>query len=101
VAYKPNVGDVRESPALDVILLLQARGAQVIYHDPYVADLTHEGISLQSITLSEPALSQADCVVIITNHAAYDWEFVANQATLIVDTRHAIKQRGRARVVSF
>jgi UDP-N-acetyl-D-glucosamine dehydrogenase len=101
VAYKPNVGDVRESPALDVILLLQARGAQVIYHDPYVADLTHEGIALQSITLSEPVLSQADCVVIITNHAAYDWEFVANQATLIVDTRHAIKQRGQGRLVSL
>jgi UDP-N-acetyl-D-glucosamine dehydrogenase len=68
-AYKPNVGDVRESPALDVIHLLQERGAVVAYHDPYVADLSHEGFDLQSVDLTAAALAAADCVVIVTDHA--------------------------------
>jgi UDP-N-acetyl-D-glucosamine dehydrogenase len=102
VAYKPNVGDVRESPALDVIHLLQARGATVTYHDPFVTDLTHEGISLQSAPLSDQLLQEADCVVIVTHHDITDWSRVAAQARLIVDTRNAIKQGGAgARVVSL
>lgn len=101
VAYKPNVGDVRESPALDVIHLLQDRGGVVSYHDPYVADLLPEGFALTSIELTETAVQQADCVVIITHHQVYDWPWIANTAQLIVDTRNAIKEKGNGRVVSL
>lgn len=99
VAYKPNVSDVRESPALDIIHLLQEKGATVSYHDPYVANLSHEGIDLQSIAWSNEALQAADCVVVITNHASYDWDVVTEQAQVIVDTRHAIQTDGSGRVV--
>jgi UDP-N-acetyl-D-glucosamine dehydrogenase len=101
VAYKPNVGDVRESPALDVIHLLQARGAEASYHDPFVADLTHEGILLQSVPLSDQALQEADCVVVITHHDGIDWRRVAARARLIVDTRNALKGQAGGRVVSL
>lgn len=98
-AYKPNVGDLRESPALDIILLLQQRGAEVTYHDPYIGDLSHEGIYLQSVELAETGLAQADCVVVVTHHDAFDWQFIADHAQLILDTRNALKQvNGAARI---
>ena len=90
VAYKPDVSDVRESPALDVIHLLLQRGAEIVYHDPFVHSLAHEGIDLEGIDLTDTAVSEADCVVIITNHAAFDYGFVANHANIIVDTRNAM-----------
>ncbi|MCA9970452.1 MAG: nucleotide sugar dehydrogenase [Anaerolineales bacterium] len=91
VAYKPNVGDVRESPALDLIHLLQTRGAEVTYHDPFVDDLAHEGLACRSVPLTAAALAAADCVVIVTNHAAFDWGFVAEHAALVLDTRNALR----------
>lgn len=93
VAYKPNVNDVRESPALDIIHLLQARGALVNYHDPYVPDLTAEGVALQAAEWSEALLETADCVVVVTHHQVYDWDYIADHARLIVDTRNAIQAR--------
>lgn len=96
VAYKPNVSDLRESPALDVIHLLQTKGAEVRYHDPFVGTLSHEGIKLESVELSEQALRDADCVVIVTHHEVIDWALVANEATLIVDTRNALKRHQAA-----
>ena len=100
VAYKPNVSDVRESPALDVIHLLQEKGADVVFHDPFVADLSHEGIELQSVTLDDAALQGADCTVIITHHHHYDWNQVAEQSQLVVDARNALKGvSGRAKVI--
>jgi UDP-N-acetyl-D-glucosamine dehydrogenase len=101
VAYKANVGDVRESPALDIIHLLRQRGAQVTYHDPHVADLEHEGLALRSVELSDGVLAAADCVVVVTDHAAIDWNQVAANSSLVVDSRHAVKERGRAMVVSI
>jgi UDP-N-acetyl-D-glucosamine dehydrogenase len=102
VAYKPNVSDLRESPALDVILLLEAKGAQVSYHDPYVPDLHHEGIHLKSVDLNEENLRSADCVVIVTHHDVCDWGLVASQAALIIDTRNALKRQNPAgRVVTL
>ncbi len=101
VAYKPNVDDVRESPALDVIHLLQEKGARVGYHDPFIASLDYEGIGLESADL-EDALPAADCVVVVTNHGEYDWDWIASQAGLIVDTRNALRGAGedqRARIV--
>lgn len=101
VAYKPNVSDLRESPALDIIHLLRARGATVAYTDPHVPDLFAEEIPLQSTPLTAGALAAADCVVIVTNHEAIDWSMVGNSARLIVDTRNALNWAGSGRIVSL
>jgi UDP-N-acetyl-D-glucosamine dehydrogenase len=102
VAYKPNVSDVRESPALDVIHLLLERGALVRYNDPFVPDLAHEGFPLQSVDLTAVTLQESDCVVIVTNHASYDWQMVAEHTAVIVDTRNALKAgMGSGRVVTL
>jgi UDP-N-acetyl-D-glucosamine dehydrogenase len=99
VAYKPNVNDVRESPAVDVIHLLLEKGADVTYHDPLVGVLAYEGLDLVSIDLTEDALSKADCVLILTHHDAYDWLQIADCSRLIVDTRHAITKKGKGRLI--
>ncbi len=102
-AYKRDIDDLRESPALDVIRLLQERGAEVAYHDPYVADLHHEGLDMEAIDLTEKALSGADCVVIVTDHSSYDWEWIAKHAPLIMDARNALKDVAspKARIVTL
>ncbi len=99
VAYKPDVSDVRESPAIDIIHLLQAQGAEVSYHDPHVPDLTHEGFDLRSIPLTETAVAAADCVLIVTNHSSLDWNLIAQHASLIVDARNALPGEVNGRVV--
>jgi UDP-N-acetyl-D-glucosamine dehydrogenase len=91
VAYKPNVSDMRESPALDIIHLLQQRGAVLTYHDPFVPDLSHEGFDLQSVALTPERLQTSDCVVIVTDHQEIDWQGVADNAPVIVDARNALK----------
>lgn len=90
VAYKRDVDDVRESPALDIIQLLSERGAQVSYHDPYVpaVRLEHQK-SMESVTLTADWLRSADCVVIVTDHSAYDYGWIVENSRLIVDTRNA------------
>ncbi len=90
VAYKKDVSDVRESPALDVIELLRQKGADVRYHDPYVAAIEHNGHGLRSEADLMAAVAAADCLVIATDHSSYDWEVIRQQARLIVDTRHAL-----------
>ncbi len=99
-AYKRDIDDMRESPALDIIRLLQERGATVAYHDPYVPDLRHEGLELESVNLTRAALKQADCVVIVTDHSALDYELIAEHASIVVDTRNALKniKQPKARV---
>ena len=97
-AYKRNISDVRESPALDIILLLERRGARVTYSDPFVPELQLDGHQLQaqdSVTLSE----EADCVVVITDHASFDYPAILERAKLIVDTRNALKNHTSAKVV--
>jgi UDP-N-acetyl-D-glucosamine dehydrogenase len=101
-AYKKDVDDVRESPALDVIVELQKRHAQVSYHDPFVPSLRLDGGELGSAPLTAETLRSADCVVIITDHSQFDWDFIAQHARAIVDTRNALKGRaGGARVTSL
>lgn len=90
-AYKRDIDDIRESPTLDIIRLLQERGAGVSYHDPYIPDLGHEGLDMQSVGLTAEALASVDCVVIVTDHTSYDWQWVAEQARIIVDSRNALK----------
>lgn len=94
-AYKPDIDDLRESPALDVIGLLQQKGAEVRYHDPYISSLRHEGIALDSVTDWLQAVREADCVVIVTNHKSYDYPALHDNAQLIVDTRNALGRLGR------
>lgn len=95
VAYKPNINDVRESPALDIISMLRRRGAAVRYSDPYIASLAPEGLDLESTPFSAQALSECDCAVIVTNHDAFDPELVLRHAPLVVDTRNALRGRGQ------
>ena len=90
IAYKKNISDLRESPALDIMHLLEEKGAEVHYHDPYVPNFDYEGFARTGITNLGQALAEADCVVITTDHATYDWDDVRSVARLIVDTRHVI-----------
>jgi UDP-N-acetyl-D-glucosamine dehydrogenase len=94
-AYKADIDDLRESPALDVIGLLRQKGAQVDYHDPYIPVLAHEDWTLQRVADVDQAAQAADCVVIITAHQAYDYPGLLEKAVLIVDTRNALGQAGR------
>jgi len=94
-AYKPDIDDLRESPALDVIGLLEQSGSKVSYHDPYVAKITEEELELQSVTDLMAAVRDADCVVIITNHSSYDYAAILDAAACIVDTRNALGEMGR------
>lgn len=97
-AYKKDVSDVRESPALDIIHLLQGKGAVVAYHDPHVPVLDHESIYLRCVPDLERALAEADCVIIVTDHSAYDFAAIGARAGLIVDTRRALPVRHLATV---
>jgi len=89
VAYKRNIDDMRESPALDVLLLLERRGGIVSYSDPYVPHLRLDGLQLDA--QPESAAADADCVVIITDHTGFDYKALVERAPLIVDTRNALK----------
>jgi UDP-N-acetyl-D-glucosamine dehydrogenase len=100
-AYKRDVADLRESPALDVMAALVDRHAEVSYHDPYVPRLRLNGGVLESVPLHPIILSQADCVVVTTDHSQTDWAMVSQNARLVVDTRNALRGmlHGRAKVV--
>jgi UDP-N-acetyl-D-glucosamine dehydrogenase len=103
VAYKKNIDDVRESPALDVMRLLEARGARVSFHDPYVARIREEGTEHTGVPLTREILAGADAVVIVTDHDNVDYDMVVDHAPLVVDTRNATARTrpGRARVVAL
>jgi UDP-N-acetyl-D-glucosamine dehydrogenase len=91
VAYKPDISDTRESPALKLIALLQAAGADVAYHDPHVPSFDEHGIALSSVPL-EP--TEYDCVVVVTNHSGIDYEQLVEDAALVVDLRNATGRNG-------
>ena len=97
VAYKRDIDDMRESPALDVMMLLQRRGGVITYSDPYVPRLHLEGMDLES--LPESAAADADCVVIVTDHAAFDYPGLVERSCLIVDTRNALKGVNSTKIV--
>ena len=110
VAYKRDIDDVRESPALSIIDRLRAKGANVRYHDPFVSELrfddahteaTHDPII--SVSLTDDELRSADCVVIVTDHSGIDYKRVCSLASLIVDTRNAlngdVRRESRARII--
>jgi UDP-N-acetyl-D-glucosamine dehydrogenase len=87
IAYKSDTNDLRESPALEVIRLLQAKGSEVCFHDPFIDAVP----GLQYTDLTERMLNWADCVVITTSHSVYDYRWIVEQAKLIVDTRNATR----------
>ncbi len=95
-AYKPDIDDLRESPALDVIGLLQKKGAEVSYHDPYIPHLhTHDGLEMESVPELMAAVRASDCVVIVTNHKVYDYQAILEAAKFIFDSRNALGKPGK------
>ncbi len=89
-AFKKNVDDMRHSPATKIIELLQKKGFDNLeYHDPYVASLEEEGINLKSVPLTAESLAQYHCVLLITDHSNVDYQFIADHAKVILDTRNA------------
>lgn len=93
VAYKPNIDDERESPALKIIDEVAKKGGLVSYHDPYIPIIKTEDHAYKSVELNKEVLCNADCVVITTNHADFDIDFIAENSKLIVDLRNATKKR--------
>jgi UDP-N-acetyl-D-glucosamine dehydrogenase len=90
VAYKRDVEDIRESPALDIIRLLKGQGARVTYFDPHVPRFREDGQEFRSVELTPEVVAAADCVMIVTDHTAVDYRMIKRMAKLIVDTRNAI-----------
>jgi len=93
VAYKKDVNDYRESPALEIIEFLKQKGAKVSFHDPYVPQIQYNGLSLKNRKIKAEDLKQSDCVAIVTNHSDFDYDWIMQNAKLVVDTRNVIKQK--------
>jgi UDP-N-acetyl-D-glucosamine dehydrogenase len=91
VAYKKNVGDMRESPSIDVIGLLADKGAEITYHDPHVRECQIAGVTYKNVDLTAEVLAASDLVVILTDHESVDYDLVAQHAPRIFDTRNAMK----------
>ncbi|HQK35007.1 MAG TPA: nucleotide sugar dehydrogenase [Spirochaetales bacterium] len=93
VAYKPDIDDARESPALLVMEHVAKKGAHVMYHDPYIPEVIDEhGHLWKGVQLTDEIISSADCVVFTTNHSCFDVDHIVEKAQLVVDTRNAVKQ---------
>jgi UDP-N-acetyl-D-glucosamine dehydrogenase len=101
VAYKKNISDVRESPALDIIQLLTKKGARISYCDPYVPVLDEHGIKLKADRFSAATLRRADCVVLVTDHDLFDFRLVARESKVVVDTRNALKGRNGGKIIKL
>jgi UDP-N-acetyl-D-glucosamine dehydrogenase len=90
VAYKRDIDDIRESPALDIIRLLEGQGARVAYSDPHVPCFSENGHEYRSVPLTPQSVAAADCIMIVTDHSAFDYRMVARSARVVVDTRNAM-----------
>lgn len=103
VAYKRDIRDVRESPALDVIKLLQNAGAEVKYTDPHVPSIRMDNSEMKSVRLTRKLVQGSDCVAIITDHSAYDYDLIVRNAQLVMDTRNATKdvKKNREKIVKL
>ncbi len=103
VTYKADVNDVRESPALEIIEMLERKGAQVSYADPFTPQITVNGLKLSAVEPTAENLAAADCVLILTNHSAFDGALIADRAKLVVDTRNALKafRQSRSSIVTL
>ena len=92
IAYKKDIEDLRESPALDIIRLLEQQGARVSYHDPYVPKFEEDGHRFSSVPLTADVIQAADCVMIVTDHSSLDYGLLRRSARAIVDTRNALRR---------
>jgi UDP-N-acetyl-D-glucosamine dehydrogenase len=93
VAYKPDINDVRESPALGIIDQLMHKGAEVTYHDPFVPEMTLDGRGkLTSVALTDQALAGCDCALIVTDHSRVDYSRAVRLAPLVIDTRNITRK---------
>lgn len=101
VAYKKDVDDTRESPALEIYRLLVQDGATVKYHDPYCKKLVMDGDVIESVDLTAELLEEADCVVLCTDHSTYDYEWIEKHSSLILDTRNAFKGLNSSKIVKL
>jgi len=90
VAYKRDIDDIRESPALDIIRLLEGQGARVSYHDPHVPVFAEDGHEFRSVPLDPESVAAADCIMIVTDHSSIDYHMIRRKAKLVVDTRNAM-----------
>jgi UDP-N-acetyl-D-glucosamine dehydrogenase len=90
VAYKRDIDDIRESPALDIIRLLDGQGARVSYHDPHVPVFAEDGHEFRSVPLDPESVAAADCIMIVTDHSSIDYHMIRRKARLVVDTRNAM-----------
>ena len=90
VAYKRDIDDIRESPALDIIRLLEGQGARVAYSDPHVPCFSEDGHDYRSVALTPESVASADCVLVVTDHSDVDYRMIARNARLVVDTRNAM-----------
>jgi UDP-N-acetyl-D-glucosamine dehydrogenase len=103
VTYKPDVNDIRESPALEIIEMLERKGAVVSYADPFAPQLSIDGSKLTAVDASAGNVAAADCVLILTNHTSFDYSMIASRAKLVVDTRNALRayRRTHAQIVTL
>jgi UDP-N-acetyl-D-glucosamine dehydrogenase len=103
VAYKKDISDMRESPALDVIRLLESQGAEVVYHDPHVPTYRENEHERSSVPLTDAELKRSDAVVIVTDHSSVDYQRVVDLAPVVVDSRNATAKltKGKGRIVSL
>jgi UDP-N-acetyl-D-glucosamine dehydrogenase len=92
IAYKRDIKDVRESPSLDVIKLLEDAGAKVIYNDPHVPSFRWKGGTAKSVKLTAATLKSVDLVVVLTDHSKYDYQFIVDNAKAVFDSRNATKK---------
>jgi UDP-N-acetyl-D-glucosamine dehydrogenase len=99
VTYKADVADVRESPALKVMTNLYRRGAEVSFHDPYVAEVPMNGTVLSRVELTHRVMARADCVALLAPHGAYDLDWIAEHAELVFDAHNAFPEDARRNVV--
>ncbi len=91
VAYKSDVDDLRESPALTIIEILKHKGAEVFYSDPYIPEIKMDHIKFKSVSLNAEKLKEFDCAVIVTNHKKFDYQMIVNNSKIVLDTRNAAK----------
>jgi len=99
VAYKANIDDMRESPAIKIAELLMEKEANVVYHDAFVPTFKVAGQQLSSVALTEAEIESADAVMVVTNHDNVDYDLVVRSAKLILDTRNALKAFDDIKVV--
>lgn len=99
VAYKKDVDDLRESPALEIINILRSKGAKITYTDPYIPEINSYTAGMKSKPLSKEALSKVDCSVIVTDHSNFDYNLIVTNSKLIVDTRNALKGMNKRHIV--